>query len=659
MSASLNTPQQDRFLTALRRSITTDTASNSFVGKAEANKFRDTGLPPSCWGFAVTLYQPGRERLMVVRVGQKTALDNVRSVLKQIPKHDRFGEFELNDWQRCRMQVDFIVDEPLATDLNTFSDSALPDAAPAIRFEMDREQIGMLGHTQVISAMPQLTQSTRFELGVDGLRIVKDGKRRYFLPGDAFVRSILGMKQLQRHIQRLFPGEELEQLTFYRFRSVSLVSGLNADGEQNGDAAWLPLYRGMPQRECSPITLAEAAQAGTRWIVNNQQADGRFTYYYDAAKDSLRDHEHPGRDPATNPYYNLLRHSGGGITLLLEEEFRRTVPAATPMPTLNRLTSERLQESITNSLDFFTAQLVPYQTESGDDAAYALYNQTAKLGGSGIGLFSLALFQRLYRDDRYAQAASQAARHLMHEVNPYGEFRYYHVYLDKRVEWPDNQKYFSFYYPGEAILVLSHYVQHVCRSAAERSRILQTLHVTLQFLLRRRPEAHRQHYQSLPADSWLMMGITDLWNIDEFQLNEYQQFVFDDADKMVSRMYTPANGLYPDYVGSFYYEYGDHPYPDGARAEGLLAAYQLAVMTGETERVSRYGDACRAVAVALLRLCNTPDSVYAAPNPKRAIGGIRFKLTRQWFRVDTIQHVASFYLKWLTTAGTTAVASDP
>jgi hypothetical protein len=37
--------------------------------------------------------------------------------------------------------------------------------------------------------------------------------------------------------------------------------------------------------------------------------------------------------------------------------------------------------------------------------------------------------------------------------------------------------------------------------------------------------------------------------------------------------------------------------------------------------------------------------MYSAANRERAIGGIRFKLTRQWFRVDTIQHVASFYLK--------------
>ena len=118
---------------------------------------------------------------------------------------------------------------------------------------------------------------------------------------------------------------------------------------------------------------------------------------------------------------------------------------------------------------------------------------------------------------------------------------------------------------------------------------------------------------------------------------------------MVRQMYTRDNALYPDYVGSFYYDYGDHPYPDGARAEGLLAALQLAIKTGDTERIKNYRAACRTLATALLRLCNSPESVYSAKNPQRAVGGIRFKLTRQWFRVDTIQHVASFYLKLLMT----------
>jgi hypothetical protein len=202
---------------------------------------------------------------------------------------------------------------------------------------------------------------------------------------------------------------------------------------------------------------------------------------------------------------------------------------------------------------------------------------------------------------------------------------------------------------GEAVLGLSQYCQHVSESEVERRLVFGKVHQSLRFLLRDRPQLHKEHYQTLPADSWLMMGINDLWENAEFQQDEYKTFVFGDADQMVRLMYTEADALYPDYVGSFYYRYGDHPYPDGARAEGLLAAYQLALKVGDEVRIERYRDACNKVASATLRLCNTVGSMYSAAHPERAIGGIRFKLTRQWFRVDTIQHVASFYLKLVAT----------
>ena len=83
---------------------------------------------------------------------------------------------------------------------------------------------------------------------------------------------------------------------------------------------------------------------------------------------------------------------------------------------------------------------------------------------------------------------------------------------------------------------------------------------------------HQQHYQSLPSDSWLMMAINELVDQNGFDDEDYRAFVFSDAEKMIQHQYQEDNALFPDYVGSFYYRYGDHAYPDGARAEGLLAA---------------------------------------------------------------------------------------
>lgn len=691
------------FLNRLRNCVRDADTLASELEQLDAWSLTD-GVPSRFWGFVITLYQPGLERLMVARIESNQSLDNIRRTLECVRLHPRFGEFDLSDWNRCRMQVDFIEDEPQLVDLATLSDTALPNATglsdagsghhgfagtssmasreagvqSCVEHAGEDWQVQVADWTDAISTKRPMT---RFELGVDGLRIVKEGKRRYFLPGDAFVKSILGIGQLRRHIQRLFPGDDIEQLTYYRFRSLSFVSGVAKEGEkgrqgegetgkrENG-CSWLPLYRGLPPvPEVNDASLTQAARAGTKWIADNLQPDGRFVYYYDAATDTGRDHEHPTRDPVTDPYYNLLRHGGGAITLLLDEQLslaqrrresfsaecvsdgqvsgRKRLP--TPSTIAPSTSAEQRRIVIEKATSFFVDQLVNYETADGEQAAFSLYNRKAKLGGSGIGLYMLAMYQHTFEDERYAGDAERIANHLVSEINDQGEFRYYHVYLDKPVLWEENQHYFSFYYPGEAILGLSQYCQHVCKSEGTRQQVFAKIHQALRFLLRDRPHLHKEHYQSLPSDSWLMMGINDLWDVAEFQQDEYSKFVFDDADQMVRLMYTEEDALYPDYVGSFYYRYGDHPFPDGARAEGLLAAYQLALKVGDGERIESYRAACHKVAAATLRLCNTPESVYSAANPARAVGGIRFKLTRQWFRVDTIQHVASFCLKLLAT----------
>ena len=133
-----------------------------------------------------------------------------------------------------------------------------------------------------------------------------------------------------------------------------------------------------------------------RWLIENQFENGQFVYYYDAATDSRRDHEHPKRDPEKNPYYNLLRHGGAGLTLLFCEELRqRCLNDASLLVRLgdadlrldNRL---RLVKAIQRTCDWFVEQLVPYKTTAGEDAAYPLFNRKAKLGGAGIGLYMLA-----------------------------------------------------------------------------------------------------------------------------------------------------------------------------------------------------------------------------------------------------------------------------
>jgi len=158
----------------------------------------------------------------------------------------------------------------------------------------------------------------RFEFGVDGLRIAVQSRRRYVLPGDVFVRSIFGKGQLMRYIKKLTGESEMTDLVFERFQSQSYVSF--------GDD-WIRLYRGYPvQKDLTRQDLIRVGRGGAQYAAAHQKENGSFLYYYDAAKNSYRDHEHSKRDPVTNPYYNILRHSGGGDEVGLRSEYPRHAP---------------------------------------------------------------------------------------------------------------------------------------------------------------------------------------------------------------------------------------------------------------------------------------------------------------------------------------------
>jgi len=269
-------------------------------GSAETLRWEEGDFPKKYWGCAVTLYQPGRQRLMVVRVQAEPGWQNVRQAIEAARRHERCEQFELADRERCRMQIDFIVEPPQPVELGCLSDAVLPDgfARPALAeppggadspaASADRSVdaghdapdgpifVGQTQptqpdlpdlahvmdprHVQVVSTFRQ-PDLTRFEVGVDGLRITSHDQRRYFLPGDAFVWSVLGLNQLRRHIQRLFPGEDIEGLAYSRFRSWSYVTTVSG---------WTPLYRGYPV-----LDIGQAWNlASTSWAEQMEPAGG-------------------------------------------------------------------------------------------------------------------------------------------------------------------------------------------------------------------------------------------------------------------------------------------------------------------------------------------------------------------------------------------------
>ena len=583
--ADLELLQKLRQILAERKPVAVD-------GRDFAGILKRSSFPRSAYGVALVVYEPGIRRFKSVGTRHSIAACLARTVNGAV-QHPAFLNFHPKDAVRCRIQLDFITEPPQPV-----------------------QNVAFLSLTSV--------GDRRFEAGVDGLMATLGEKRSYFLPGDAFVHSMMSLNPILRAIVSPFKNVGRNALQYYRFRTDSYISF---------NDRWIRLYRGYPV--LGPLTrtaLKRAAGAGLDYVVRHQKENGQFLYYYEARGDSYRDHEHPDRDPSKNPYYNELRHAGGAMLLLYDYKLSHNAD---------------LLPHVRKAIDWLLSTAVIYTTSEGKQGEYFYYNQKSKLGGSGIGLYLLSEYQQITGDKTYEPHAKRLADHLNAQVLPDGEFIYYNIYLNKPVTPEENRNYFSFYYPGEAIIGMAAYYKYVAKDPAEKAHIADKIGLAMRFLMIERPKRYAAHYTSLPSDSWLMMGINELWDAPELRNDIYREFVYQDADKMAKLMYKPEDALYPDYPGAFYYKYGDYPFADGARCEGLLAAYLLALKSGDEERAAKYGEALKLAAWATMHLCNTPESVYSVPNPGMTVGGIRFKHVRQWFRVDTIQHVAAFYFKFL------------
>jgi len=548
-----------------------------------AERFGRSSFPKSYERVALILYAAGHKRILISRPNESFEV-----MFGRLLGHARRQDLACG---KFHLQMDFVREKPVPVDL--------------------------------FALVSEWGCEPRFEVGVDGLEYRgPDGKLHLFLPGDAYVRSAMSIGQVREYLERAHGAEYLRKASYYRFRSESYLSS---------NSTWLRLYRGYPVvGSINKDKIGHAIKLAIGHIQRTQDKQGKFLYYYDAARDSRRDHEHPKRDLVKNPYYNILRHCGGGLSCIYFEKWSGrgdTLP------------------NVRMSIEYLLATSLRRTSYHGREAAYIYSERKAKLGGSGIALYLLADYQLLTGDDKYRDVANQLAWHLLNQITDSGEFIYYNIYLDEAVLPEENQRYFSFYYPGEAICGLAKYLHLV--EEAERGEYFAKIRLSLDYLLNVRPAARAEHYTDVPSDSWLMMGILELWDFEAMRAARYVDFVYADARKMIDHMYKVSDAPYPDYAGSFYYAYGDYPYADGARCEGLLGALALAWKIGDWAIVRELWPALKLAAWGVMHLVNTEDAIYSAPNPSLALGGIRFKHTRQWFRIDTIQHVASFYAKLL------------
>lgn len=559
----------------------------------------------------ITLFQIGTKK---IRWGsrRKTLRLTLARVLERLRAHKRFAEFDLADSKKCRILLEMVIGEDTCNIRNL----------TIYHFSRDR-----------------------FEAGITGLKYRYQKTTRFFMPTDAVTQSILTVNQLLNFLSKQTGHAKLtnsikerahlmrrEPIEYTKLISIAFI---------NGQDKTLPLHRGYPvPMNFNRQILYQSTIKSIDWLVENMNTDGSFLYFYDGIKDTKVDLDHPNmKDPL---YNNILRHCGGTITLLRGYELTGEI---------KYLSAAKI------SIEFFLSTLHEHQYQ-GEYACYPFFNNKSKLGGAGIGLVAMMHYYRHSDDHTYDQQITGLVRHLLSRVAKDGEMIGYYLhpkfnqgkpltleYIETLCE-ADKKALFSFYYPGEALLGLALYYRYFENiDATMKADIQQKSLKALDFLIYERPRRYAELFLSLPADAWLMQAIEEWVKERVFQKQAYIDFVYHDADQMIAHSYTEKDGHWFDYIGGFYYQYGDSVYHDGSRCEGLIAAYYLAQYLGDKSRADFYMKNLLKSAKGLMFTRHTEDSLYAHRYPCKSLNSFRFKLTRQWVRVDSVQHTACFFAR--------------
>lgn len=555
----------------------------------------------------ITLFQSGQK---FIRYGSKRQdfQSTLNRDVEMLRKNKKFSDFDVSDEVKCRIMLEYVIDRhPVSTaKLNS------------VHFD-----------------------NSRFEIGINGLELRKDGISYYYMPTDAITLSHMGLRSVLETLVRKTPiaklsnsrSKRLEILSqskdyeYYLFRSRAFITYKND---------CIPLYRGnVRYTEFSYDVLYNQVIKSADWLLANMYDDGRFLYYYDCCDDTYKDHEHPTR-PENNLYYNDLRHCGGIIALIRAYE----------------LTSdEKYIKAAKKAVDWSISISKSHDTQWGK-AYYAFYNRKAKLGGTGVLLVAMMQYRSFTGDKSYDEYIKGYTRHVMSRVYKNGEILGYYIHPQFQNGQPlinmtdeERKETFSFYYPGEALLGLALFANNFLDDEDLAKEVRKIGKKALDWIVDERPHIYADLFTALPSDAWLMQAIEEWCKDKDFQKQNYINFVFTDAATMVEKTYRHDDSPYIDYEGGYYYEYGDHYFPDGARSEGLIAAYYLAKYLNMNNLAEKLLNACKRVAMCQFHLFNDEINNYSHKNPERSLNSIRFKATRQWVRVDSIQHVSCFFAR--------------
>jgi len=439
---------------------------------------------------------------------------------------------------------------------------------------------------RLTESLLEVAQNIR--LGLDSVMVVDEQtKEASFLMSDEILTSgITDPAAWRAVLEAKYPSDAV----FVRFRTLAFLY-------THPEGRVVRLFRLRRQDvRATRTSVREAITDAADYLLRIQQENGRFGYFYNAAKDRLVKGE------------SYIRQAGTACALLevyaLTGKKAYLDGARRALRWLAGLCKQNRQHNFV------------YIKEP---------RGVVTLGSTSVFLWALATHRSITGSTEFDGLAAKAARFLLFMQREDGSFN---TFYDDATGVADYRE--AKYYPGEATLALA-----TAAKAFGNEGYLKAALRAYRALTKRCERKRRKDPYHIDGLMKAASRLSDYLEGSELEV------IYEMADTLVRAQDALAESPYIDYRGSFSVKHG---YPSGvsdaALCEGLAAAYEIAV-SQQLERAEKFADALKRQAVFHLR--HRVDSVngHFLPNLERANGAFTSSLVHLTVRIDGVQHTIS------------------
>lgn len=513
---------------------------------------------------------------------------------------------------------------------NTLQDARYggPLEAAAAR-QVRLEVFVLLAGVELADRSPEGVKSA-VALGVDSLRIVRDGPKRKEATFLNYVPINYGYgSNPARMLDRLCLKAKLDEIAeaagkpeardrsdeqkdgglaeavlrdpavkLYRVPTIHLLESADPDEV-------LELYRCdrlIPVAEVNRASVEESIRLCGEWLLASMRWNGAMEYkWYVNSRTYSSDNNMIRQWMTTVALWDLYRFTG-------DERFRTAA-----------------RGNLRYNMQAF------YREDEERNTGYILFNGKAKLGAAG---FAVRAILNIDEEEQYSRPLERLVNFILSLQGADGSFR--------AIYFPETGKYDSSaklqrYYVGEALLALMRLYEE-----KQDPRLLEA--VTKAFPYYREFFKKDGHPAAVP---WLTQAYYRAYRADDNPA--YAELVFRMTDLVASIQNTTGRPQ-PDLLGRFYdpehREYGPPlAASTGVFVEGLVDAYRMARIREDKAREQAYRQAIVLGIRSLMQLQYRDDNLYCVEDSFRTRGGLRGTVLSTTIRMDYTQHAVQAMIR--------------